>query len=192
MTCEREVVFTLSLPRSRTAWLANLFSSEAHAMHEPLSELCTVDALARHVAALPEGLVFIADTGAAVFVDDIVRSFPRARFIVATRAPREVMRSLRAMGLSLDGFDLMTRAFDRAKDVVRTRDRECFHLPVESLDEQGVVDAMWAWAFDNCIPFDAARYRMLRDFRVEGITERMLERIRPEAVAQAAKAMTRI
>ncbi len=191
MTCDRYVIFVVALPRSRTAWLANFLSSDAHAMHEPLSEHGSVEVLARRVDALPPGAAVIADTGAAMFIDEILRTFPNARFCVVTREPRDVKRSIRGMGLSLEGFDKVLAAFERAKTAILKSDRSGFWCDSEKLDHDGTVMALWDWMFEGAANFDHERYSMLRDFRVEAIPERMIAKIRPGALDQLAKAMTR-
>jgi hypothetical protein len=72
----------LSLPRSRTAWLAHWLGVP----HEPLAEcssICDLDC---------EGLV---DTTAVMFWRTLVRKWPAAAFVIVKRDPDEVRESLR-------------------------------------------------------------------------------------------------
>lgn len=94
------VTFTISLPRSRTAWLANTFGRGARASHDPLARCASVDELGTSLIdpALeldPDGPpILIADTAAVFFYPQIVERFPGAKFLFIKRAYADVEQSL--------------------------------------------------------------------------------------------------
>lgn len=96
-----------ALPRSRTCWLANFLSNgRIQCAHDLCAEEATPAAIARRLLArefpeLPEGMpVFsgVADTGAALFLEELLRLMPQARLVVVLRDPAEVMEEMARLG----------------------------------------------------------------------------------------------
>ncbi|MEO6657912.1 MAG: sulfotransferase [Arenimonas sp.] len=93
----QNVTFALSLPRSRTAWLAETFAVGAITMHDPLKDCASIDELRQKIDYIGEnyaGPVFVVDTSAVFFFDEIKATFPGARYVLIERDPDAVVNSL--------------------------------------------------------------------------------------------------
>lgn len=103
------VTFLLCLPRSRSAWLAQFVHPVAIAMHDPLSQCASIDELGDKIddASSGDNPVFVADTSAVLFYDQIVQRFPNCKFLLIWRTPIEVKASLRKQGMS--SLDIVDR-----------------------------------------------------------------------------------
>lgn len=94
------VTFMLSLPRSRSAWMAEYFKPYTSASwHCPLQQCSSIGELGMKIDAQPQGRVFIADVAALFFFQDIIERFPGAQFIVVHRPAREVEMSMAKLGV---------------------------------------------------------------------------------------------
>lgn len=97
MTDYSNVTFTMSLPRSRTAWLAETFAVGALTLHDPLKQCASIDELkARvdHERSKWHGPILVVDTAAVFFFNTIQDKFPGARFLFIRRLPADVVDSL--------------------------------------------------------------------------------------------------
>lgn len=98
------VTFLLCNPRSRSKWLNEVMhyaGGVAGTEHDPLRFFADIaDDFRLHVQwmaqkARSEGKpLFIADSGAILFVEKLVDTFPGARFLFVYRDPEEVRQSL--------------------------------------------------------------------------------------------------
>jgi hypothetical protein len=180
-------VFVIALPRSRTAWLCNWLSEVADCFHEPLVECAGVPDLQRMLAPYCAGLVVVADTGFPFVIEALLDRFPKARFIVVQREAAAVARSLAQLGIPTDDFGKIIRAFERAVSILRRSERSTFVLDAHQLDDESVARRLWSWVVtgnDDCAiddGFDMGRFSMLRDFRVEVMMDRVVERMRRNA-----------
>lgn len=180
-------VFVLALPRSRTAWITNWLSQDTVTMHEPMVEcanLRDLDAMIdRSGADRDAGPVVVADTAFPLMVDALLAHFPRCRFLIVDRDPGEVQRSLLVAGMSVDDFPRLVAAFKRGVKKALRSDRATLAVNVTALDEYFTANAVHNWvmtgdAENDSAPMDLQRYMMLRDFRVEAMLDRVVERIR--------------
>ena len=95
--------FILSLPRSRTAWLANLLTfGDSFCFHEPLLGVEWIADLHRTFSASNAKYVGCADAGASFFVDTIANCFPSAPVVVIRRDVDEVDASCKRIGLEME------------------------------------------------------------------------------------------
>lgn len=99
------LVFVIAMPRSRTAWLCEMFKPYMVTWHDPLKRCESIDELGQRVdralfntEARAQRLM-IADTAACFFMPEIVQRFPGAKFIVIERPYRDVCQSLSAKGV---------------------------------------------------------------------------------------------
>lgn len=183
-------VIVLSLPRSRTAWLCNWLSQDAAALHEPMVEcahLYDLDAKIRGACAdRGAGLAVVADTAFPLMVDALLKHYPKARFLILERDPGEVHRSLLAAGLSGNDFPRLVAAYKAGVSKALRSDRPTLTANASDLDSASKAEIIHNWVFtgdtDNCaVPMDASRYATLRDFKVEAMLDRVVERIRANA-----------
>lgn len=114
------VTFTISLPRSRTAWLANTFGRGARASHDPLARCASVDELGTSLIdpALdldPETPILIVDTAAVFLYPQIVERFPGAKFLFIERPYAEVEASLIAKRQPIVGLTEALACYRKAQ-----------------------------------------------------------------------------
>ena len=116
--------FMLCMPRSRSAWMCEFLGGVAHTMHDPLKNCASIDELGEKIDEIlildHEQPIFIADTAALFFVDQIRARFPGARYMVVHRPRQDVHASLErfvggrmpasAVGLLAEEDERMQRA----------------------------------------------------------------------------------
>lgn len=134
------VTFLLCLPRSRSAWLCEFLSPVAITMHDPLKACESIDELGERVdeclTKYPERPVFIGDTAAVLFLPQIMRRFPCARYLIVMRDSWEVEASLKRLGLATDYIIDAGAELACAEDQV-TRERCMRHtIMYEDLDRE--------------------------------------------------------
>lgn len=161
----------LGLPRSGTTWAANWLTDQgALCLHDPLSDYTPAELL-RLDLGRPLG---IACTGLWAFPQAVAAL--RCPVVIVERDPAEVAASLRAMGLE------MPRAL-----LGRFRAAPGHRVPFADLWSEDGAARVWTMLRPDA-PFDLDRYRLLRDWRVSPIMERMA--MRPESVAALAATFT--
>lgn len=97
------VTFMVCLPRSRSAWLCAFLNPIAVTMHDPLKHCASIADLGveidhQRLVSGVETPIFVADTAAVFFYDQITMRFPGAKYFFVFRSPTEVSASLAALG----------------------------------------------------------------------------------------------
>lgn len=118
MTYER-VTFLFSLPRSGTQWLAWLYGHAITAWHDPLKNCGSIRELKEKVDAV-EGRLFIADTSALLFHDQIVEAFPGANRLCLWRPAASVLESIKAQNISVNE-KMISKMSERLLDIAKPR-----------------------------------------------------------------------
>lgn len=100
----RDLTIMLSLPRSRSAWMAAFVRPDTGhrnaSLHNPLQQCASIEELGKMVDLLPPGPAFIADVAALFFFDQLVVRFPGAKFLIVHRPAREVAHSMEKLGVT--------------------------------------------------------------------------------------------
>jgi hypothetical protein len=111
--------FIMSLPRSRTAWIAQTYYPWAWTLHDPLKRCESIAELRKYVDSLkarnPNHPVVVADTSAVFFYPQIAREFPDARFVFLVRPYSQVVRSVMRAGQSTEMLDSALAHFSKAR-----------------------------------------------------------------------------
>lgn len=90
----------LSLPRSRSAWMAEFLRPLCvSSMHNPLQQCASVAELGQKIDQQPPGRVFVSDVAALFFFDQLLARFPGAQYLVVHRAASEVEFSMQKQGI---------------------------------------------------------------------------------------------
>lgn len=90
----------LSLPRSRSAWMAEFLRPLCVAsLHNPLQQCASIAELGLKIDAQPSGRVFVSDVAGLFFFDQLLLRFPGAQYLVVHRAASEVEHSMRKQGI---------------------------------------------------------------------------------------------
>ena len=90
----------LSLPRSRSAWMAEFLRPLCvSSMHNPLQQCASIAELGQQIDTQPSGRVFVSDVAALFFFDQLLVRFPGAQYLVVHRAASEVEHSMKKQGI---------------------------------------------------------------------------------------------
>lgn len=166
--------FITGLPRSRTAWLANLFTTgESLCFHEPAATV--TELIARH----PSVRVGVADSTAVFNFAAIADVYPEAPWLFVERDPAEARRSLmkfasaqrRLLGREIDA---VFNAHQAAASWVKAS-RATLVVPFAELDQR--IEEVWAHLLPRVL-FNRERFEILRGLKVEQRLGPALERHR--------------
>lgn len=163
--------FILSLPRSRTAWLANFLTYEnSYCFHEGLLDCESVPWLHRLFEETGKPIRGNSDCGNIIFLDQLRKSFPDAKYVIVERPLGEVVDELHEIGLESFQPEVMEYADSQLKLAKRTLD--ALTVNFHELDESACRQ-IWR----HCIgtPFDESRWRMLDGLDVQIILAKKLE-----------------
>ncbi len=118
----------VSMPRSRTAWLAAWLGVE----HEPLSRLDSLD-------DAPECVV---DTASAVLFNGLFTRWPKARYVFVFRDLGDVIASCKRVGFPTQGLVKARAMQNRAFDSVKHLD-SVISVSFDRLSEIETLQTIW-------------------------------------------------
>ena len=162
--------FIVGLPRSRTAWLANLLTvpGQSFCWHEGEAGHKDLGVLVEKMKARPERRVGNASSAIACYGDTVYKLLPEARYIIIERDPESAKLAFaEAAG---DYVDV---------DIVWPKIVQLFNSFIESLSEHYVLKIRYDQLHDEetCIniwdfatgelPWDSERWQMLSELNVQ-------------------------
>jgi len=161
--------FILSLPRSRTAWLANFLTYEdSFCFHEGLLQTASPYHLKDLFESVGKGIVGNADCGNIFFLNEIREIYPDAVFIYIKRDIKDVLDSLGCM--SDDFHDFQT--VHMAESLLRELDVPTFRY--DELDEYACREI---WELCVGTEFDKTRWEMLDGMDMTIIEDKKMKQI---------------
>jgi hypothetical protein len=180
-------IFITGLPRSRTVWLANVFTwGPAFVEHDALKHLEDVAELPAHLAALAAATgastVGTSDSGLLMVWRRVVELFPQARWL-HVRRPLEEARLCFFQAFGRTPY-LGTRPVTWPEVVemfewLRMLQEEfvaempgALTVPMEALSDPAALEAAWRHLLPD-VDYPEARNRMLIDFRLQIMPERV-------------------
>ena|SRR5579885_3211733 len=178
--------FIAGQPRSRTAWLANFFTSQdSYCFHEAIKPCATPRQMRELFAAVQKsmGVRFVgnSDSGIAFVMDDVIAEFPEARLAVIERNLDDVLRSFKKTFPQLSDEDA-TMVVEKTQ-LALDRMKEKYHplvIGFEDLAGESAVRRLWSHCLQDTA-FNRERWKMLDGFKVEIIPEKYLADFPPEA-----------
>ena len=166
--------FILSLPRSRTAWLANFLTYEnSFCFHEGLLHVGTPFQLEPLFQETHKPFVGNSDCGNVFFVDEIRDTFPEAKFVMIERPLGEVLVELRSLGDEWMDEEFVLKAYKHLQIIKHSVP----HLAV-NYDQLGEENCEAIWKYCIGTPFDRTRWRMLDSIDMQISLKKKLEQIR--------------
>lgn len=144
----------LSLPRSRTAWLAAfLNSANLNCEHELIARSDSFD---HAIEKIRQGIGSV-DTGQIFRINDITKDIPKVKVIVIDRDKEQVKKSLNKCGLNgLDSF------IDKQSELLKEQRFPSFLY--ENIDDK--IEEIW-----NIVSggknFPKEKYDAIKNYRVE-------------------------
>jgi len=150
--------FIASLPRSRTAWLANFLTyGPSYCFHEPLSDYSLED-YPRLLESTGTTFSGVADSLNCLVMEQLIDMFPRARVVVIRRNIEEVAHSVQK-AFNIKCWEMLER-MDRELDRI-----ENAYSPL--VIEYYKFDAVQIWKFlFGSHPLNNRRLEMLENFNV--------------------------
>lgn len=166
------VFFITGQPRSRTAWLANLFTyKDSHCFHDAIKRCATPremkDLFEKTQKSTGVRYVGNSDSGIPFIMDELLAEFPGAKLVVIERKQEDVVRSFKRTFPQMKDQDVVDvigktqLALDRAK-----KKYDPLVIDFEELTRENTVRQLWSYCLPE-IPFDRERWNMLDGFRVE-------------------------
>lgn len=167
--------FITGLPRSRSAWLANFFTTQnSFCFHDAMKDGWT----ANHIGALMTGLKLSgyehygdADSGLLLVAGELVEMFPQARWLFVNNPPERAAASYRkwftpgneypGVSSAVDIERMMENIWDiytKARALVPIANKR--EIAMEMLDQPKVMRDVWDW-LTPVVAWDERRYRML-------------------------------
>lgn len=151
--------FIASLPRSRTAWLANFLTyGPSYCFHEPLAE-CPLESYPQLLNSTGTYFSGVADSLNCLFMEQLVDMFPKAKIVIVRREIGEVAESIKkAFNLKCwKMLEKMNQELDRIENV---------YDPL--VIEYNKFDAgkIWKHILGTGHPLNLVRLKMLESFNV--------------------------
>lgn len=169
--------FVFCLPRSRSAWLANLLTYESvFCLHEPLPECRSIEDLEAKLVTTLAPISGAADTGAMFWVEEIAEHFPAARFVILARDPSGFVEQARRMGATENDAIAMLDQFGTTIETLHKFGKRTITVASKHLDDYDAANAVWRH-IGMPIDMNRQRYEQLRDTRVEVIMDRARDRV---------------
>lgn len=160
--------FITGLPRSRTGWFANLFTTEKSFCHHDLTGYAGT--MAKFQEMMQDGEnVGDSDSGLLLHFDCLLKRFPEARWVVIWRDSLESFNSLGKSfpGLNRTGFSKLIQARNQiTKWQSMTRDSRILVVTFLDLDAAEKIRKIWQHCLPN-VPFNEKRFLLLNKLRVE-------------------------
>lgn len=178
--------FITGLPRTRTAWLANLFCTESTVcFHEPQQ---TVSELVRSYPWLRIG---VADSTLPLKYGALRDVYPTARWLYVEREPAEAMRSflrftrehVKLLGRHVQSFWAMHHSATRV--MYKAAGEELLVVKFEELHDPVVVTRAWEHLLPASIPINPVRLDALQRLKIEQSPERF-QQLAGEAINRYA------
>lgn len=181
------MVFCLTLPRSRSAWLSNFLTTDTSIVfHEAISRFETLDEYFAFLDSQPKAIV--GDCGAALIEhwEAIAKRYPEATWVVVNRPVEDVCKS-QAAAFPNHTLEL---AFIRAlADKLKELDSlDHYAATFDMLEREEVCMGIW----DACLglPWDSQRWKLLDNFRITVMAEKAVQSVHPNlrrAISRSTK-----
>lgn len=162
--------FITGLPRTRTSWLANLFTiGNSYCFHELSKTHKDYISLREELMNRPEEYKGVSDCMLPYYYEPLADTLREQRLVIITRPFGDVVNSLTKW--------LRSTEFD-AKELVQTLDKlerkieymkgkyDCKIVRFKDLDDREVVESLWYY----CVPgvtFDSQRWEMLSKMQMQ-------------------------
>lgn len=162
----------MALPRSRTAWLANLLTTRnSFCYHEGMVGCKDVEDLKQKLRDTPYDTVGISDTGIGLFINRLMGILPEVKLIYIERDPDECYKSVRELGIYIERDLFHAQAEHMQKAVSNYKS---LHLHYHELDDREAIQELFDYVD---IEFDENRYNLLKDLRVETVMANLIQKM---------------
>lgn len=156
----------LGLPRSRTAWLANLLTyGPSFCWHDGLAHCKSKRELVQLFDSPEHKYIGIADAGAALVFDELLKILPvMPRIVIIRRNPGDVLYSCEEAGLPITPHGILAMQDALAKIMAN---HEVCLVDFEDLDKALCCQNIWHYCTRDSTHFNLRRWAMLRSLNVQ-------------------------
>ena len=165
--------FLTGYPRSRTAWLANFFTTgPVFCHHDGLRGCKDLDALDRKLRMNGRTHVGDSDSALLLFHVELRARYPDAKWVLIERNSHDAIADFnRAFPGVLNVTETLAAFAELEKGMVEVR-KFAVRVGFDALNSEDVARRLWDHVLPS-VPFDAARWRMLDGLTVQPMAEKM-------------------
>ena len=180
--------FITGLPRSRTAWLANLFTFKNSFCFHELSRVGSDPAeIYRKLQTRREDHVGSADQLLPYYIDYMTERVENYKIVVIKRPKIQCKLALANwMGYAdyeiESKIDALDKRIDKMQAIYETKT-----IPYEALDDPYVIEDLWYHCLPS-VPFDEDRFNMLNEFNIQLMKEKYLHKLNGKEVRKLMEA----
>jgi hypothetical protein len=170
--------FILGLPRTRTSWLANLFTYDnSFCYHEALKYCRSIEEFKLLLEENHEMNVGNSDCSMISYFDEILKYFPDAKYVLIERKPAEVVESLLDFQL-MDDYERtelwIEKLNNQIKEIKSNNNILC--LKYNELNELGTCKDLWNYLLPD-IDFNEKRWHFLDELYVNILIGKSYQRM---------------
>ena len=162
--------FITGLPRSRTSWLANYFTTGISYCYHELSNEGTYLAIKEKLMSRPEEYVGVSDCLLPYYFDDIMECSELYRLVIIKRDPEDVFRSLRKwMGnefFAANASKILNELIEKTN--IMSKKYDCLIVSFDDLNKRETIEKLWYYCVPNAL-FDEERFEMLDRFSIDPV-----------------------
>jgi len=170
--------FILGLPRTRTSWLANLFTyTNSFCYHEALKFCTSISELKKLLDNHEEHNVGNSDCSIIKYYHEISLAFPNAKYVLIQRKPSEVVESLIDFQL-MDDYQKTEEWVDKLQNQIKIIKEHSNILSInyKDLNELEVCREIWNYILPD-IDFNEKRWYLLDELYVNILIGKSYERM---------------
>lgn len=175
--------FIIGLPRTRTSWLANLFTYGNSFCYHEAFKFCTSVAELKHLLDdHQEQNVGNSDCSMIKYFEEISNTFPNAKYVLIERNPAEVIESLVDFQL-MDDYEKaekwVTQLHVYVKEIKAQNNILCINY--QDLNEMEVCRKIWNYILPNVV-FNEKRWYLLDELYVNIMIGKSYIRMLPDSL----------
>ncbi len=163
------------LPRSRTAWLSALFSTDkVLCWHEPINKFGSIAAVKQMLENIDGyNVVGISDSSVGVEADFYINYFYDYPVVIINRDESEVIKSLvKFLGINKSGATKIVDMVNEGLDAMRKL-RVMVEVDYEDLNDSIIVKNIWDYC-TNRMPFDFFRCELFQNLMINQHASKVL------------------
>lgn len=180
----KNIFFIIGTPRTRSTWLANLFTyQDTFCYHEALRYCTSVSEFKKLLLSHDEPNVGNADSDLIPVMDEMVRAFPNAKILIVEREIEDAVRSFLTLvqGHSRDQAYKFFKAYNERLGQIKER-YKYRTVSYYDLNKIEIVRQMWAYILPD-IPFNNRRFKILDEMSVNVVIKKMMLNSKPGSLA---------
>ena len=170
--------FIFGLPRTRTSWLANLFTySNSFCYHEALKFCNSINDFKVLLDEHDEQYVGNSDCSMINYFNEISTCFPNAKYVLIERKPSEVIESLLDFQL-MDDYKITEKWIDKLQNQINhiKSQNNMLCLNYKDLNDMGTCKELWKYLLPE-IAFNEKRWYFLDELYVNILIGKSYQRM---------------